>query len=110
MFARARGCLRFLLSMPLIGRSLSITQVVVSSAVPDPRRTAVAGPARHPVLLVNPRAGDGKAQRFRLVEQCRTRGIESVVIQGEDDLSELARKAISGGADVVGAAGGDGSQ
>ena len=33
-------------------------------------------PARHPVLLVNPKSGDGKADRFWLVERCRERGIK----------------------------------
>ena len=33
-------------------------------------------PARHPVLVINPRSGGGKAERFHLVEQCRARGID----------------------------------
>ena len=28
----------------------------------------------HPVLLVNPRSGGGKAQRYDLVARCRARG------------------------------------
>jgi diacylglycerol kinase family enzyme len=68
------------------------------------------GPARRGVLIVNLRSGDGKAQRFHLVEEARRRGIEPIVLGSDDDLEDVARDAIARGADVVGMAGGDGSQ
>jgi diacylglycerol kinase family enzyme len=64
----------------------------------------------HPVLLMNPKSGGGKAERFHLVDECRARGIEPIVLRLGDDLLELTENAIAGGADVVGMAGGDGSQ
>ena len=66
--------------------------------------------ALHPVLIVNPKSGGGKAERYRLVEECKARGIEAIVLQRGDDLLELATAAIARGADVIGMAGGDGSQ
>jgi len=63
-----------------------------------------------PVLLINPRSGGGKAQRYDLVTLCRARGIEPVVMKEGDDLASLAAAAVSSGADVIGMAGGDGSQ
>ncbi len=66
--------------------------------------------ARHGVLIMNLKSGGGKAEKFRLVDECRARGIEPVVLQRGDDLLQLARDAIDRGADVVGMAGGDGSQ
>jgi diacylglycerol kinase family enzyme len=84
-----------------------------------PARTAPGGtqplsgspprPAR-PVLLMNPKSGGGKVERFALVEECRRRGIEPVLLQPGDNLRALAEDAIAGGADVIGMAGGDGSQ
>jgi diacylglycerol kinase family enzyme len=71
--------------------------------------TAV-GPAARPALLMNPRSGGGKVERFRLVEEARRRGIEPVVLAPGDDLLALAREAVARGADVIGMAGGDGSQ
>ena len=65
---------------------------------------------RHPVLLMNPRSGGGKAERFRLVDLCRQRGIEPVVLHPGDDLRQLAEDAVVRGADLLGMAGGDGSQ
>jgi len=68
------------------------------------------GPARRPVLLMNPRSGGGKVDRFGLVEEARRRGIEPVVLAPGDDLLRLAEAAVAEGADVIGMAGGDGSQ
>ena len=66
--------------------------------------------AQHPVLLMNLKSGGGKAERFRLVDLCRQRGIEPVVLHPGDDLRQLARDAVARGADLLGMAGGDGSQ
>jgi diacylglycerol kinase family enzyme len=67
-------------------------------------------PARHPVLLMNPKSGGGKAERFHLVDECNARGIEPIVLAKDDDLAQLAEDAVARGADVIGMAGGDGSQ
>ena len=52
----------------------------------------------------------GKAERYGLVARCRARGIEPVVMTEGDDLASLAAAALSSGADMIGMAGGDGSQ
>ena len=65
---------------------------------------------QHPVLIMNLKSGGGKAERFRLVDECKARGIEPIVLRPGDDLLQLAEDAIAGGADVIGMAGGDGSQ
>ncbi|HEU0250053.1 MAG TPA: diacylglycerol kinase family protein [Solirubrobacteraceae bacterium] len=62
------------------------------------------------VLIINLKSGGGKAERFDLATQARRRGIEPVVLQRGDDLLELAESAIARGAQVIGMAGGDGSQ
>jgi diacylglycerol kinase family enzyme len=66
--------------------------------------------ARHPVLIMNLKSGGGKAERFHLVDECRERGIEPIVLTPGTDLLELAEDAVARGADVIGMAGGDGSQ
>jgi diacylglycerol kinase family enzyme len=65
---------------------------------------------RHPVLIVNPRSGGGKADRLGLSRECGARGIELVVLQRGDDLLGIAEAVVSRGADAIGVAGGDGSQ
>jgi diacylglycerol kinase family enzyme len=69
-----------------------------------------AGAAGSSVLIINLKSGGGKAERFDLAARARQRGIESVVLQPGDDLLELAESAIARGAQVIGMAGGDGSQ
>jgi diacylglycerol kinase family enzyme len=69
-----------------------------------------AGRPSRPVLLMNPKSGGGKAERFRLAEECVARGIEPIVLRPGDDLLQLAKDAVARGADVIGMAGGDGSQ
>jgi diacylglycerol kinase family enzyme len=64
----------------------------------------------HPVLIINPRSGGGKAERFQLARECRARDIEPLMFQSGDDLSEIATAAVGAGADAIGVAGGDGSQ
>ena len=81
-----------------------------------PERTDSTHPAARPararsaVLLINPKSGGGKAERFDLAGEARKRGIRAVVLERGDDLLELAEQALSDGADVIGMAGGDGSQ
>ena len=75
-----------------------------------PSPGTVVGPASRPVLLMNPKSGGGKVGRFHLVPEARRRGIEPVVLGPGDDLRELAEQAAARGADVLGMAGGDGSQ
>jgi diacylglycerol kinase family enzyme len=69
-----------------------------------------AGRPSRPVLLMNLKSGGGKAERFRLADECRKRGIEPIVLRPGDDLRQLAEDAVDRGADVIGMAGGDGSQ
>ncbi len=81
-----------------------------------PERTDSTHPAARPararsaVLLINPKSGGGKAERFDLAGEARKRGIRAVVLERGDDLLELAEQALNDGADVIGMAGGDGSQ
>jgi diacylglycerol kinase family enzyme len=58
------------------------------------------------VLLINPRAGAGNPTAEHLAEAARARGIDARVLGEGDDAVELARSA---DAEVLGAAGGDGS-
>jgi diacylglycerol kinase family enzyme len=82
----------------------------VAALKSSPTPGTLVGPAVHPVLLMNPRSGGGKVERFHLVEEARRRGIEPVVLGPGDDLRQLAEQAVARGADVLGMAGGDGSQ
>jgi diacylglycerol kinase family enzyme len=68
-----------------------------------------AGPARSPVLFVNPRSGGGAAARSGVAERARELGIEVIILDPGQSLSALASAAAASGADALGMAGGDGS-
>jgi diacylglycerol kinase family enzyme len=98
----------------VISGALALVSIVAAGyALPAPGRKtqgpAVLG-AEHPVLIMNLKSGGGKAERFHLVDECRERGIEPIVLTPGTDLLELAEDAVARGADVIGMAGGDGSQ
>ena len=74
------------------------------------RRWAPAPPARRGVLLMNPKSGGGVVERLDLASEAKRRGIDAVLLGHDDDLRTLALAAVERGADVLGMAGGDGSQ
>lgn len=65
---------------------------------------------KHPVLLCNPWSGGGKVAKFDLVAKAEALGVEVVMLDKGLDLEQLARDAVTRGADCLGMAGGDGSQ
>ncbi|QIP87886.1 diacylglycerol kinase [Streptomyces sp. Tu 2975] len=68
--------------------------------------------ATRPFLIMNPRSGGGKVGKFRLADRAREMGAEVVVLDPArpQDVAELARRAVQKGADLLGVAGGDGTQ
>jgi diacylglycerol kinase family enzyme len=68
------------------------------------------GAAGSAALIINLKSGGGKAEHLDLAGEARQRGVEPIVLQPDDDLLELAESAIARGAQVIGMAGGDGSQ
>jgi len=98
----------------VVGLTLAAAGFAAATATRNLRRPKPPGrdvpPSRQAVLIVNPRSGGGKAERFDLLRACQEPGVEPLVLQPGDDLPELAEAALARGADVVGVAGGDGSQ
>ena len=72
--------------------------------------TSTAQPARRRRVDHQPEVWWRQGERFDLQQEARRRSIEPLVLGPGDDLCELARYAVKGGADVIGMAGGDGSQ
>ena len=62
-----------------------------------------------PAPIINRWSGDGKADRYGLVDVAERAGIKTIMLERGDDLVELARDAIDAGADAIGMTGGDGS-
>jgi diacylglycerol kinase family enzyme/membrane-associated phospholipid phosphatase len=64
----------------------------------------------HPVLIVNPKSGNGRAAAIDLVHTAQRLGFETVTMQPGDDLASLATHVVDRGCDHLMMAGGDGSQ
>ena len=69
-------------------------------------------PPTHAFVIMNPRSGGGKVARFGLKERAEALGAEVALLEGPGtvDVAALARRAVAGGADLLGVAGGDGTQ
>lgn len=65
-----------------------------------------------PFLIMNPRSGGGKVARFGLKEKAERLGARVVLLDPDhpQDVAALAREAADAGADLLGVAGGDGTQ
>jgi Diacylglycerol kinase catalytic domain len=111
--------LSLLAARDLVAHLLVVAAGVVATAlavrVAFGRRGAAGGRWHHvaaprrPMVLINARSGDGRAERTGLAAAARERGIEPVILEPGGDLPVLARDAIARGADAIAMAGGDGS-
>jgi diacylglycerol kinase family enzyme len=77
-----------------------------------PARAIAVLPPKRPVLIMNPRSGGGKVGRFRLAERAEELGARVILLDpsAPADVAALARRAVAEGADLLGVAGGDGTQ
>jgi diacylglycerol kinase family enzyme len=75
-------------------------------------REYAAAPQRQPFVIMNPRSGGGKVGKFGLRDKATALGADVALLEGPGvvDVAEMARQAIDAGADLVGVAGGDGTQ
>jgi diacylglycerol kinase family enzyme len=74
--------------------------------------TYPASPPKRAFIVMNPRSGDGKVAKFGLNEKARALGAHVAMLEGPEiiDVAALARKAVADGCDLLGVAGGDGTQ
>jgi diacylglycerol kinase family enzyme len=69
-----------------------------------------AKPPEKPFILMNLRSGGGKVKRFDLDGKARRLGAEVAYLEDGVDVGRVLRQAVRNGADLLGAAGGDGTQ
>jgi diacylglycerol kinase family enzyme len=106
-----------LLWVALLAAGLLLLAVVAARTALTPDRSEWGLPVvdaeapRHPFLVMNPRSGGGKVARFGLRERAEALGAEvSLLDRPGTDVQQLARDALARGADLLGVAGGDGTQ
>jgi diacylglycerol kinase family enzyme len=71
-----------------------------------------APPPAKPFFVMNPNSGGGKVEKFDLKRKAEERGATVALLEGPEkiDVTALARQAVADGADLLGVAGGDGTQ
>jgi diacylglycerol kinase family enzyme len=85
---------------------------LVSGRRPAGPREYAAAPQQRPFVIMNPRSGGGKVAKFGLAGKATALGAEVALLEGPGiiDVAALARRAVDEGADLLGVAGGDGTQ
>jgi diacylglycerol kinase family enzyme len=83
-----------------------------SAAVSAPAGQRKAARPARPFLIMNPRSGGGKVGTFGLKEKAEAAGAQVALLEGPQiiDVAALAQQAVADGADMLGVAGGDGTQ
>jgi diacylglycerol kinase family enzyme len=107
-----------LLWVALLALGLGVLAVAAGRAalrrdsIPERMREYEVPPPRRPFLIMNPRSGGGKVTRFGLKDKAEALGAQVALLEGPGtvDVGELARQAVAEGADLLGVAGGDGTQ
>ncbi|HET6533890.1 MAG TPA: diacylglycerol kinase family protein [Actinoplanes sp.] len=112
LYARARLVWVVIVFAVLWAAAMAAGRRALTATRPaGPVEYETAAPQR-PFMIMNPRSGGGKVERFHLAERARQLGAEVVLLEGpgEVDVADLAEQAIRDGADLLGVAGGDGTQ
>ncbi|HEX4907068.1 MAG TPA: diacylglycerol kinase family protein [Actinomycetes bacterium] len=113
LYTRARLTWVVLVALGLVALAVAAGRAALRrDPTPEKMREHDAPPPRRPFLIMNPRSGGGKVVRFGLKEKAEVLGATVVVLEGPQvvDVGELARRAVADGADLLGVAGGDGTQ
>ncbi|MBS9373649.1 diacylglycerol/lipid kinase family protein [Rhodococcus sp. B50] len=112
VFAAAGHLWVAVVSVLLVAVAVACGRRALRHARPTPQPVFPAVPVRHPFFVMNPRSGGGKVVRFDLQRKAEELGAEVVLLSGPQqlDVTELAEKAVERGADLLGVAGGDGTQ
>ena len=101
------------LSVVLAAAAVAAGRAALSSGrSPAKPHEDAAAPQRQPFVVTNRRSGGGKVGKFGLQDKATALGAEVALLEGPGvvDVAALARHAVDDGADLLGVAGGDGTQ
>jgi diacylglycerol kinase family enzyme len=113
LYTRARLTWVVLLALGLLALGVAAGRAALRrDAIPERMQEYDVAPPRRPFLIMNPRSGGGKVTRFGLKDKAEALGATVALLEGPGtvDVGELARTAVANGADLLGVAGGDGTQ
>jgi diacylglycerol kinase family enzyme len=102
-----------IVAVALVALAIITARLALTPAAPPPGMPArEVPPPKRAFLIMNPRSGGGKVGKFGLKEKAEALGAEVALLEGPGpvDVAALARQAVADGADLLGVAGGDGTQ
>jgi len=102
-----------LVSVVLFAAAIAVARLALRPlAAPPGMQARDVPPPKRAFLIMNPRSGGGKVAKFSLKERAEAMGAEVALLEGPGivDVAALARRAVEDGADLLGVAGGDGTQ
>jgi diacylglycerol kinase family enzyme len=101
-----------LVAVALIGLAVGAGRGALTPAAAPAMPGVAVAPPQHAFLIMNPRSGGGKVAKFGLKDKAEALGAEVILLEGPGtvDVAALARRAVVDGADLLGVAGGDGTQ
>lgn len=96
----------------LVALAFACARVALTDPPPGPVVEVPASAAQHPFLVMNPHSGGGTVVKYDLKRRAEELGAEVALLDGPGyvDVEQLARQAVARGADLLGVAGGDGTQ
>ena len=112
-YARLNVTAVALVSLGLLAIGLAAARAALAESLHERWMPTVdARPARRAFVVMNPRSGGGKVVRFGLQAKAEALGAEVALLDGPGyvDVAALVREAVDRGADLLGVAGGDGTQ
>jgi diacylglycerol kinase family enzyme len=113
LYTRARLTWVVLLAFALLGVAVAAGRAALGrDPGPGKMHEYDAPPPKRPYVIMNPRSGGGKVTRFGLKDKAEALGADVALLEGPEivDVGQLARTAVADGADLLGVAGGDGTQ
>jgi diacylglycerol kinase family enzyme len=113
LYTRARLTWVVLVALGLLALAVAAGRAALArEAIPEKPPEYDVPPPRRPYLIMNPRSGGGKVTRFGLKDKAEALGATVALLEGPGpvDVAALARRAVADGADLLGVAGGDGTQ
>jgi diacylglycerol kinase family enzyme len=113
LYIRARLTWVVLLAFGLLALAVAAGRAALRrDPTPEKMHEYDTPPPRRPYLIMNPRSGGGKVARFDLKHKAEAFGAQVALLEGPGtvDVGALARTAVADGADLLGVAGGDGTQ
>lgn len=112
VFIRQNAIVVALIAIALLAVGGAAAHAALRTRIPPWMPSVRTPPPRRPFIVMNPRSGGGKVVKFDLQRKAQALGAEVVLLEGPGhvDVAAIVRDAVDRGADLLGVAGGDGTQ